>query len=397
MGMGKTMSAINYINKADKDIKFLYITPFLTEVDRVIKGCPTKDFKQPGVYGTKLNGIKHLFREGANIASTHRLFRLFDSEIIEMAHSGNYVLIMDEVCDVIEPMEITPHDKETILANHVRVGENNMVEWIDPSYDGKFNEYKKLCDSGCVGLYSNKNLVWLFPVNTFNAFKTIYLLTYLFDAQLQKCYYDYYGVAYTHLYIRGDSVDSYEFTEEVVDYSPICKQFKRLIHICENDRLNKIGELTTSLSSNWYKTNKNTFLIEQLRKNCINWFTHQVKTKSQYNLWTTFKDYRKILSGKGYSKGFLSCNIRATNEYKDRIAVAYLINTYFNPDVVAFFTTNGIPVNNDLHAISELVQFIFRSAIRVGNEIWIYIPSKRMRELLVKWLDSFNDDDGNSS
>lgn len=34
-----------------------------------------------------------------------------------------------------------------------------------------------------------------------------------------------------------------------------------------------------------------------------------------------------------------------------------------------------------------MVQFIWRSRIREGKEISLYIPSKRMRELLKEWLN----------
>ena len=33
-----------------------------------------------------------------------------------------------------------------------------------------------------------------------------------------------------------------------------------------------------------------------------------------------------------------------------------------------------------------MLQFIWRSAIRNGEEIWVYIPSIRMRSLLKKWI-----------
>ncbi len=66
MGAGKTTSAINYINQADFDEKFLFITPYLNEVDRIRKSCPFKNFKEPKEMGTKLNGIKYLVSQGEN-------------------------------------------------------------------------------------------------------------------------------------------------------------------------------------------------------------------------------------------------------------------------------------------------------------------------------------------
>ena len=44
-------------------------------------------------------------------------------------------------------------------------------------------------------------------------------------------------------------------------------------------------------------------------------------------------------------------------------------------------------VSNRLFALQEMLQWIWRSAIRDGKPIDLYIPSERMRSLLVEWLD----------
>ena len=62
-GSGKTSAAINMINSSDKEQKFLYITPYLDEVQRIIDSCPEKHFRQPENFGSKLNGIKYLFEK----------------------------------------------------------------------------------------------------------------------------------------------------------------------------------------------------------------------------------------------------------------------------------------------------------------------------------------------
>ena len=49
---------------------------------------------------------------------------------------------------------------------------------------------------------------------------------------------------------------------------------------------------------------------------------------------------------------------------------------------------NNVNVNEETYALSEMLQWIWRSAIREGNEIWIYIPSRRMRKLLQNWLEN---------
>ena len=119
----------------------------------------------------------------------------------------------------------------------------------------------------------------------------------------------------------------------------------------------------------------------------VNFFRNIRNDCSSDNIWTTFKDFRSILKGAGYTKGFLPLNARATNEYRERTSIAYPVNLYLNPFVKNFFTINNIKVDEDGYALSEMLQFIWRSAIRDGNEIWVYIPSIRMRQLFQRWIE----------
>ena len=52
----------------------------------------------------------------------------------------------------------------------------------------------------------------------------------------------------------------------------------------------------------------------------------------------------------------------------------------------------GYPLDVDKLALSEMIQWIWRSAIRDGKEIWIYIPSSRMRGLLEDWIKEVSAD-----
>ena len=96
MGKGKTSAAINFINQSDEDEKFMFITPYIKEFERIQEGCPNKKFKQPCyLKGRKLEGIKELINRGENIVSTHALFQKFDLEVIDLCRVKNYTLIMD--------------------------------------------------------------------------------------------------------------------------------------------------------------------------------------------------------------------------------------------------------------------------------------------------------------
>lgn len=382
-----TSSAISFMNNSNEDTKFLYITPYLTEVKRIIENCPSKKFRQPETYGSKLKGIKYLFDQGYNIVSTHALFREFDDEIIDLAYTNNYTLIMDEVTEVISTYAISKQDLETILDKYATVGDNGLIKWHDEDYKGKFEEVKRLCGLDCLAIYGGAAMMWLFPISTFKAFRNIYILTYMFEAQTQKYYYDFFGVDYNYLYIKHEN-DEYSLSEDRVIYKTI--DYKNLIHICDVEKLNMIGDREYALSKKWFERNRENKLIKQLKNATSNFFKNYTKTKSNENLWTCFKDYKSLITGKGYAKGFLASNIRATNEYRDRIAVAYLVNKFFNPFIKNFFTQHDVSVDEDAFAVSEMLQFIWRSAIREGKEIWLYIPSSRMRTLLQNWIEEID-------
>lgn len=54
--------------------------------------------------------------------------------------------------------------------------------------------------------------------------------------------------------------------------------------------------------------------------------------------------------------------------------------------ILKFFRSKDVKVDENTFALSELIQWIFRSQLRDGKKINIYIPSKRMRNLLENWL-----------
>jgi hypothetical protein len=205
----------------------------------------------------------------------------------------------------------------------------------------------------------------------------------MFDGQLQKYYFDIFDTKYKYKSVEKFG-DRYELTEYKKDYDMTA--IANLLHIYEG-KLNDIGKGKFTLSvTDMRKLKNKPVLLKVMKNNISNYFKHKTKSKSEENMWTTFKEVKNTLKGKGYTKGFVPCNSRATNEFKDRKSMAYIANRFTNPCIKQFFTANGVEVDEDAIALSELVQWIFRSAIRDGKEVNLYIPSERMRALLKEWL-----------
>lgn len=394
MGSGKSSAAINYINSSPNDKRFLVITPYLDEIKRYKQMCSAKHFKEP-IYngGTKLDNIRELLRNGNNIVSTHSLFHRFDKDLVSVCETLGYTLIMDEVTDVVEEYPITNDDISNLLNTYCDCDPiTGKMTWREEwqNYEGKFSEVKDMCNTGSVVLARNHMLLWLFPVEVFNAFDEIYILTYMFRSQVQRYYYDYCNINYKYIYVSGDNIDNYRFSDSIISNHSI--DYSKLINIENYDKINVIGKDKYALSKSWYTSNSKTAMIKQLKNNVSNFFKNIVCASSKDLIWTTFKDYKSQLSGKGYTKGFLPINARATNLYRERQYLAYLVNIYFNPMIKGFFQDHGVEVDEDGYALSEMLQWIWRSSIRDGGEIWIYVPSSRMRNLLTGWIDNMSRD-----
>ena len=384
-GAGKTSYAIQYMKEEIFD-RFIFITPFLTELDRIEKECDNREFKKPNERlgkGSKKNHFYELLKEGYNIVSTHSLFKGISKEVIDEIEKGEYILFLDEVFDVIEDLHISKSDISMLLEHGtIEVDNENKVYWIDKNYTGKFTSLKNSCENGDVYLFENTMILWTFPVNIFKAFKHIYILTYKFKSQIQAYYYDMNQVEYEYKSVIDIGNRQYRLTNYKEEGG---SKYKGLIHIYDG-KLNNIGDKTTALSKSWYMKADKKEIMKELKNNTENYFKNIIKGKSADNMWTCFKDYKQQCKGRGYSKGFVSLNIRATNDYRNKHNLAYLINIYNNPMINKFFKDKGITIEENDYALSMLIQWIFRSRIRDNQKINIYIPSIRMRKLLESWL-----------
>lgn len=207
MGSGKTTYAIEYMNERHEqnvtdrfdglqgDRRFLYVTPILTEVERVQAACSTLHFRDPvPIHGRKFYHLEQLIEAGENVATTHRLFSLLSQSIYRKLREQNYTLVIDEVltcCDHFTDM--SKSDKDMLFdGGFVYIEETtSRLRWDHdkyPDYRGKFDQVRNLCDNGNLVAYvpkgsAKKNamvILWQFPSEFLQCFSRVIVLTYLF-------------------------------------------------------------------------------------------------------------------------------------------------------------------------------------------------------------------------
>jgi hypothetical protein len=393
-GRGKTEALIKLINNAPDDEKFLYITPYLDEVVRIRKSC-TRQFYEPDVKrgkGSKQCDLQNMIGKGFNIASTHSLFLRFD-EITETAlKSKDYTLILDESITPVTTKKISKYDFEMLVNDHhIEIDDRNYIRWIDPNYKGEFDWMKYFAERNCLVLSSRRDskdieqeiTIWIYPIEIFKAFKSVYIATFKIQGSLMYPY-----MLMNNLGFELKSMDDnynivpYDQRFETADRERAAK----LINVYMGNNLNAIGDDRNALSKTYFTKPKNKPLIKILKDNLYNWFRNKNHAQKSDVLWTTFEDFKHLLSGKGYTKGFIECNKRATNEYRSKTILAYCINRFEVPIYIRLFADNGIELDEEALALSDMIQWIWRSAIRDEKPIQIYIPSSRMRHILLAWL-----------
>lgn len=419
---GKTRYMIGQIKTLPASQKVIYITPLPSETVRIKEGCTGKRFCKPDYKlgkGSKQTHLKDLVSKGKNIATTHALFMLLDDEALMRIKEQNYILVMDEVVNVVKIIDayedytnIDEKEKqkkckkdiqESLECNYISKDDDGKLTWVDSKrFLDRYSKLKELIETREIYLSAGSVLFELFPHKVFteDIFKEIFIMTYQFEYQLLSYYFEFFEIPYEKFGIKkhkknGRSKENYSLVshDDYLEYElELRKKLKAKIHIIESEIKNKIGKKDIGskkqkLSVRHYKefteeefkelhSKTNSFISDKLN-NCTNKL-----------MWTVYKDHVDDVKTKRMSENnFVPLNSRATNDYRHKSGVVYLVNRFVHPYIVHLFWAKSIRFKCEEYALTEMLQFIFRSAIRDNLPIDIYIPSERMRLLLIAWLN----------
>ena len=435
-GRGKSSYIMDYMNTY-KD-KYIYVTPLLSETERVeervdnitaISNELAKELKLP-----KREIVNLMVSSGESIAISHSLFESFNEHTISLIKGKGYTLIIDETVSCITPVSFSAKeiqildDNNALIKTEAKNGATRVV-WnpetslkatrLEQIYRKYFNSAKEIYLGN-----DNKIMVCSLPDGIYEAVSKAFVLTYNFVGTDMEAYFKFHNIEYEMKTIRDGKISDLISVEDG-------SEFKDLINIVDN-RANKIGvkhgnSRKTPLTKGWY-TSATDEQLESVKRNTYNFFHNITKSKSSDNLVTVFEDSdiieyiedehdgvfqkevgRKSIKSKilrapfstvgkipkdmdtnsdEYRKKqcFIPCNSRATNLYSDRHNVAYLVDMRQSPTIQNFFSSFNIEIDGEVFSLNAMIQVIWRSAIRKGEGINLYVPSTRMRHMLLEWL-----------
>ncbi|WP_256240869.1 hypothetical protein [Bacillus sp. V3B] len=305
--------------------------------------------------------------------------------------------------DCVAPVNVKPSDITKLeRAGDIVIKDGKVIWTGDPQDNSRYMDIRMVAQAGNLFYYRGKFLVWAFPPSVFEAVDKVTVMTYLFNGQTQRYYFDLYGFEYNYRSIK-EMGEWYELADyQVMNESR--QELYSLINIYDG-KMNDLGERKNALSVGYLKRMHaagDIDFMKVIQNNLKNYFQNVVKAKRDDVYYSTLKEIEKIIQPKGYKepkvkkedqgkrqppKVVIPHNARATNAYSHKWAIAYVFNRYMQQDIKVFFQDNGVKVNDNLLAVSDLLQWIYRSQIRNGKPVELYLPSSRMRGLLKQWAN----------
>ena len=336
--------------------------------------------------------ILDLIRSGRNIITTQALWSLFNEETIAAFRESDYLYtaFFDEVPplfrevvgsgrrrdDFGELVTFGPADVKLMQEQEMLVNVKGQLRYNSKcEYDRRNSEHKvfdavkNLSRSCNLYPYGTKNgkftsIVAFVRKDLFDCFEQCWFFSYrTWNSILHKyCLLNDIRMEYYHIQdLRAMRNPGGKYVETYPE------GMERLV-ILDDVNVN----FGASLSKEWFKrarADSSGSLVKSL-KGC-------------------FRSAYKIMKRHGV---FLPCNTKATNDYSDCTGVAYLCNRFFDVTCCNFLSQKAeetgnpdLKFDNDNYALSELLQFIWRSNVRVKESdkpVYVWVPDKRMRKLL---------------
>ena len=423
MGVGKSANLMDLVRFHNRGFdpeprRFIVFVPTIRERDER--------------YGAKLNlkspatppynkSILELIRNGENIVTTHALWSIFNDETIHAFQNSEYkyIALFDEVPPLFRDVVGTGHRLDEPACN-IRFGPadirlmqqtgmirvqngtihfNRECEYAKSDKDYKvFNAIKNLSYSCTLYPFGEKDGLFTSIIafarrEQFACFRECWFYSYMTCGSMLHNYCAMNHIAMDYYHIDDGRMIRNPDGKYVETYP---KGIENLV-ILDGKQFN----MDASLSKTWYRrASKDASLagLKELKKKFRNayQFMKEHGVRSDSFMFTTFNAYKELLQSNGrYYPSllrFLPCNTKATNSYQNCTGVAYLCNRFFDVTCVKFLEQRAtaennpeLKYNNDNYALSELVQFVWRSNVRVREScqpVYVWIPNKRMRTLL---------------
>lgn len=419
MGSFKTSGICKWMDDTslkDPTARFFYVSPLLDEVKqdgRIQNACVRVKFVSPETkdgYSSKGDHLLKLLNDGINISCTHALYLNMTEDHFKSMRDQNYHLIIDEEIGMITGYNsYSQADCDFMIDEQciTKQESDGMLVWIkdSPTFDKKDHKYydfKRHVENGLIYACKNSNsmMVTQLPIKLLEVAKRVIIITYLFEGNILSSFLKLKGVNY---------VPFTEVTLKQVSKKPLFDLIT--LHQPRYFRQWKFMD-DLPLTYTWYSGKTVAASKRMTRKDCENIakYIRSVKLAAKVDwddVMYTFPKIRTPLDEITKTRNtltkirpeewkkpdlivekrtWLASNTRATNELRHKWCLVHCYNRYPTQSVMQYLKDYGVQVDNDVFALSEMLQWIWRSRIRSDKDIYLAIASVRMKLLFLNWL-----------
>ena len=418
MSSGKTTAIIDWMDKNTQE-KYIYVSPNLSEVVDRIPNSSKLDFISPSVdefNSTKLEHLNSLLLEGKHICCTHKLYLSMNNFSMDLIASRGYTVILDEEIDVMQSYKGYSFKDVQWLMKEGDIKQNESdgsVDWIKDdellnSSDHRYFYCKNLCDKKALYLTrfdinsvkaKSVMMVTQIPVRLLECAKRVIVLSYLFKGSILDCF----------LKLKGFEIK--DFTDVTVE-NKRPSDFKDLITVVPPEDLKNFN-----LTSYWWEhksTEKDgiskvqNYILRNARKysNGDNRLVCWTIPKDRAKGVSTASKTTKLVNPVGYvfskekicdengenaktikTPCWLAQNTRATNNFAHKTVMIHCYNRYPLQDIASYLEDYNCKLDDDVFALSELLQWAFRGCVRKNQKMTLCLGSNRMYVLFQNWIN----------
>ena len=392
-GSGKTTAMISNFNNQDK---YLVIMPLLSEVDRIVEGSKEVEFVQPHANdnnaGTKYASLEEHLILGRNIVSTHKMYE----SIVPLAKAGllsDYHIIVDEVPDVVQAIakkSKTSIDEFYIDTGFIEVDEGGGLvsptqKWIESKNEVSDTLSPKILSaamSGCLYLQDRQMFIWALPEVILEAGLSLTVLTYKAEGSLFVAYLRKLGLSFQ---LENDASMDNQFREKAAELIAI-----KDIQALKDEKFSHNAQQQGCKSASYCKKVSGSLKNLRGRKlrdvnakdiliTCMKEAWLKPANDNNVKLGPFAKDSRLG------EANWIPNTTRGTNNFAHCSHLIYLYDQHPNPYITRWLGDSSREFA-DAYALTELIQWVWRSRVRKEEPITLYIPSLRMRTLFEMWL-----------
>jgi hypothetical protein len=386
-GSGKTTTMIQSFKP---DQRYLVVVPLLTEVERVIEQSAVT-FVQPEEtkeYGTKEAHLEVLLRKKRNVVTTHALYQNI-LWLVRMGLLDGYHIIIDEVPDVLEvvgSISKVSLDEFYVGLGYVELEDDGRLrptkkwrEYSDVVSDTLSSKVFNLASLGLLHHFDDEFIIWGYPRELLSAGVSVTVMTYLAEGTLLYRYLLKNNIPFFHDVDPVAAQKARDHALKLVEVRPLPRLKKRKWSYtaqgnCTKAEAKEVADALLGLRRGDLRGVPLDKVLVVCRKD--RWFLkgddHPTKRRQG-----AFAKGSKLFA----DTQWVPNTTRGTNDYIYATHMIYLYDQFVNPVYLRFLGISDKTAFNEQYALAELVQVIYRTAVRRGEKVVVYIPCERMRRV----------------